>query len=102
APPGGGITTTWRLTLQTADRFVRDFLSLECKSAPEEEVINVGPVFYEPGQSLAEILDKLLLKQPDVFLVPEMVNSESVARMVDQVNQNHKTVVTRVAAKDAV
>ena len=102
APPGGGISTTWRLSMQTADRYVRDFNSLESKGNPEDEIINVAQVFYEQGQSLADILDRLLLKQPDVFLVPDMVNAESLNRMVDQVNNNHKMVITRTAAKDAV
>jgi type II secretory ATPase GspE/PulE/Tfp pilus assembly ATPase PilB-like protein len=99
---GGGLTTTWKLTLQTADRYVRDFISLESKSNPEDEFINVGQVFFEPSQSLAEILDKLLLKQPDVFVVPEMVNTESLERMIDQTNNHHKMVFTRTSAKDAV
>src|SRR6185436_16948878 len=43
-----------------------------------------------------------LLKQPDVFLVPDMVNTDSLVRMINQVNTNHKTVVTRTPAKDAV
>jgi type II secretory ATPase GspE/PulE/Tfp pilus assembly ATPase PilB-like protein len=102
APPGGGLSTTWRLALQTADKFVRDFTSLESKTSPEEEIINIGQVFLEPGQSPADILDKLLLKQPDVFVVPDMINTPSLVRMVDQVNQNQKTVITRAPAKDAV
>lgn len=102
APPGGGLTTTWRMAIQTADRFVRDFLSLESSAQPEEEIINVAPAPFDAGKSPADILDRLLLKQPDVFLIPEMVNNESLVRMINQVNTNHKTVVTRVPAKDAV
>src|SRR6185436_5310070 len=36
------------------------------------------------------------------FVVPEMINAESLARMVDQVNSQEKAVITRVPAKDAV
>lgn len=102
APPGGGLSTTWRLALQAADKFVRDFVSLESKTSPEEEVINIGTVSFDPGQSLADVLDKLLLKQPDVFVVPDMVNTASLTRMVDQVNTHHRLVITRAPAKDAV
>jgi type II secretory ATPase GspE/PulE/Tfp pilus assembly ATPase PilB-like protein len=102
APPAGGMTTTWRASLQLADRFVRDFVSMESKANAEEEMINVGQVTFDPGQGPADVLDKLLLKQPDVFVVPDMVNVGSLTRMIDQVNNNHKTVITRVPAKDAV
>lgn len=102
APPGGGLSTTWRVCLQAADKFVRDYISIESKANPEDEMINIGQVFFEPNQAPADLLDKLLLKQPDVFVVPDMVNSVSLVRMVDQVNNNHKTVITRAPAKDAV
>jgi type II secretory ATPase GspE/PulE/Tfp pilus assembly ATPase PilB-like protein len=62
----------------------------------------VAPAVFEPGQSPSDILEKLLLKQPDVFLVPDMVNTESLVKMINQVNTNRKTVVTRTPAKDAV
>lgn len=102
APPAGGVTTTWRAALQSADKFVRDFVSIEAKNNPEEEMINIGQVFFESGQSPSEMLDKLLLKQPDVFVVPDMVNTISLTRLVDQVNNNHKTVIARTGAKDTV
>lgn len=102
APPGGGLSTTWRLALQTADKFVRDFVSIECKATPEEEIINVGPAFFDPGQSPADILDKLLLKQPDVFVVPDMVNVQTLTRMIDQAITQQRTVITRAPAKDCV
>jgi type II secretory ATPase GspE/PulE/Tfp pilus assembly ATPase PilB-like protein len=101
APPGGGLSTTWRLALQTADKFVRDFVSIEAKNNPEDEVINIGPVFFDPGQGPGDILDKLLLKQPDVFVVPDMVNTNSLTRLVNQANTNQKTIITRAPAKDA-
>jgi type II secretory ATPase GspE/PulE/Tfp pilus assembly ATPase PilB-like protein len=102
APPAGGVTTTWRASLQLADRFVRDFVSVESKAIPEDEIINVGQVTFEAGQSPVDVLERLLLKQPDVFVIPDMVNVASLTRMIDQVNTQHRTVITRMAAKDAV
>jgi type II secretory ATPase GspE/PulE/Tfp pilus assembly ATPase PilB-like protein len=102
-PPRNGLTTLWRVGLNTADRFVRDFISLEDKQHPEEEIINIGPVFYDAsaGQSPADILPKLLLKQPDVFVVPDLTNGETVRILCEQVNRHHKMVVTRAVAKEA-
>ncbi len=46
APKGEGLTTTWSITLNAFDRFVRDFQSFEEQGNPEPEMINVSPNFY--------------------------------------------------------
>ena len=103
-PPDGGLSTLWHQAISTSDRFVRDFVSLEDKADREEEIINVGQIFYDSaqGQTPADILPKLLLKQPDVFVVPNLVNGEAVKILCDQVTEHKKLVVTRVNAKEAV
>jgi type II secretory ATPase GspE/PulE/Tfp pilus assembly ATPase PilB-like protein len=102
-PPSNGLTALWHIGLNTADRFVRDFISLEDRDHPEQENINVGPVFYDAkdGQTPADLLPKLLLKQPDVFVVPELVNGDVVKILCEQVNKHQKMVVTRISAKEA-
>jgi len=103
-PPGGGLSTTWNLALNTADRYVRDFVSIEDEQNPEQETINVGPIHYDSaaGQVPADILPRLLLKQPDVFVVPNLVDGKTVGMLCDQVNEHHKMVVTQLNANDAV
>ena len=102
--PGGGLSTVWNLALSVSDRFVRDFVSLEDKLDPEEEIINVGQIFYDGagGETPASVLPKLVLKQPDVFVVPKLMNGEAVKILCDQVVNHEKLVVTRVHAKEAV
>lgn len=102
--PGNGLTTLWKIAIETADRYVRDFISLENKAEPaEEEIINVGPVLFDgaAGESPAKILPKLLLKQPDVFVVPNLINGESVEKLCEQVNAHQKMVITRAVGRDA-
>lgn len=103
-PSGQGLTTLWKIGLETSDRYVRDFVSLEDESHAEPEVINVGQIFYkgDEGQSPATLLPKLLLKQPDVFVVPNLTNDETVRILCEQVNKNQKMVITRVNAKESV
>jgi type II secretory ATPase GspE/PulE/Tfp pilus assembly ATPase PilB-like protein len=103
-PPGNGLTTLWNVGLDTSDRYVRDFVSLEDETCPEEEVINVGPIFYDggQGQTPADILPKLLLKQPDVFVVPNLADAKTIAMLCEQVNKQHKMVISRVPAKESV
>lgn len=103
-PPGNGLTTLWNIGLDTSDRFVRDFVALEDSSSPEDEVINVGPIYYDgaAGQSPADLLPKLLLKQPDVFVVPNLTNEKTVGMLCDQVLKQNRMVITRVQAKECV
>ncbi|MFV1968396.1 MAG: ATPase, T2SS/T4P/T4SS family [Pirellulaceae bacterium] len=104
APPGGGLSTSWSFGVHAADRFVRDFVSIEDEQAPEDEIINVGPIHFDTaaGQVPADILPRLLLKQPDVFVVPDMVDGKTVGMLCEQVNSNQKMVITRTNASDAV
>jgi type II secretory ATPase GspE/PulE/Tfp pilus assembly ATPase PilB-like protein len=103
APVGGGLTTTWNLTLETADRLMRDFVSAEDKDNKEDEVINVGPKYYDraAGQSPADVLPQMILKEPDVLVVPELTNAETVQILCEQVNKYNKLAFTKVNAKEA-
>ena len=103
APPGGGLSTTWNMALETADRLMRDFVSTEDKDNKEDEVINVNPQYYDraAGQSPADILPAMILKEPDVLVVPELTNAETVEIVCKQINTADKMGVTKVNAKDA-
>jgi general secretion pathway protein E len=103
APQGGGLTTTWNLTLETADRFMRDFVAVEDKDNKEDEVINVGPQYYDraAGESPADLLPKMILKEPDVLVVPELTNAETIEIMCEQINKNSMMGFTKVNAKEA-
>ncbi|MCA9119041.1 MAG: Flp pilus assembly complex ATPase component TadA [Planctomycetaceae bacterium] len=103
APPGGGLSTTWNLTLETADRLMRDFVSTEDKDNKEDEIINVGAKYYDraAGQSPADLLPQMILKEPDVLVVPELTNAETVKILCEQINKFSKMAFTKVYAKEA-
>jgi type II secretory ATPase GspE/PulE/Tfp pilus assembly ATPase PilB-like protein len=103
APKGEGLTTSWLLTLETADRFVRDFHALEDKAAKEPETINIAQNLFERGGELspAELLEKVLLRQPDVLVVPEIPDDATAAIIAEQCSTEKKTVITRLVAADA-
>ena len=103
APAGGGMSTTWNLTLETADRLMRDFVAAEDKDNKEDEVINVGAKYYDraAGQSPADLLPKMILKEPDVLVVPELTNAETVKIVCEQINKFSKMGYTKVNAKEA-
>jgi type II secretory ATPase GspE/PulE/Tfp pilus assembly ATPase PilB-like protein len=103
APKGEGLTTSWQLTLETSDRFVRDFHSLEDRAAKEPETINVAPNYFDRNGELSptEVLEKVLLRQPDVLVVPEIPDDPTSNVLVEQCINEQKTVITRIVAADA-
>ena len=104
APKGAGLTTSWKITLESADKYVRDFQSIENKANPEPDVINVNPNFFDEvnGPSVGELVRSMLLKEPDVFLLPEIPDESTFDRVLDQLVKNHKHAYTRIVATDAV
>jgi type II secretory ATPase GspE/PulE/Tfp pilus assembly ATPase PilB-like protein len=104
APKGQGLTTTWSVAVEVADKFVRDFQSMEPASEPEPEIINVNPNFYdaEAGPAPEEILRSMLLKEPDVFVLPTIPSEQTLKKILEQAAANEKHAYTRLVANDAV
>lgn len=104
APRGMGLSTSWHVALNVADRLIRDFQSLEPETAKEPEIINVSPNFYgeESGVSAAQLVTKMILKEPDVFVLPVIPDSDTWQTALAQAAENEKQVITRLAANSAV
>jgi type II secretory ATPase GspE/PulE/Tfp pilus assembly ATPase PilB-like protein len=102
APAGGGLTTTWNMALDSSDRLIRDFVSIEDKDNPEDEIINITPNYFDKagGEAPAELIPKLLLKEPNVFVVPDPTNAESLKSLCERAN-SEQMVITRAQAKSA-
>ncbi|MCO8122685.1 Flp pilus assembly complex ATPase component TadA [Stieleria sp. TO1_6] len=104
APKSEGLTTTWNVSINAADRLVRDFQSFEDEARPEPDIINITPNFYggSTGLSADEAVRKAILKEPDVFLFPELVDPETFQRAALQIDKAEKKIITRVVAGGAV
>lgn len=104
APVGQGLPTTWRVGLENTDKFVRDFVSLENKAEAEAEIINVTQNLYElgVGDGPDTVFEKMLLKQPDVLVLPSLISSYIAERTIDQITKNDKHAITRMVATDSV
>jgi type II secretory ATPase GspE/PulE/Tfp pilus assembly ATPase PilB-like protein len=103
APATHGLPTTWRISLENADKFVRDWVLIENKKNQEPEIINVTEYFYEDGGDTPEqLFDKVRLKQPDVYVLPSLINPQVVEAVLGQIHKEQKHMVTRTVAVDAV
>jgi type II secretory ATPase GspE/PulE/Tfp pilus assembly ATPase PilB-like protein len=104
APPGHGLPTQWRVGLDSADRFIRDFHSIEDEVTAEPEMINIGPHHFNraAGETPMTVLKSLLLKQPDVLVIPDFVDNDTVEVVCDQIIDQHRFAITRMVAGSAV
>ncbi len=102
--PGHGLPTTWRVGLEAADRFVRDFHSIQDVTSEDPEMINIAKHTFDSaaGESPMTVLKSLLLKQPDVLIFPEFVNADVVKLMCEEVLEEHRYTITRIVAGSAI
>lgn len=102
APPTHGLTSTWRATLENSDRFTRDFVGVADRDERETERENIEIRRIESGQTPADILPSMILKEPNTFVMPLISDKGTMDLLTDQVNAHGRTVITKVAANSAV
>ncbi len=104
APAGLGLTTTWQVAMEASDRLMRDFQSVEHEDRKEPEIINISSNYYGPktGKTAAELIRSMILKEPDVFVLAETPDDDTLKSILNQVVKNDKHMYTRLVAGDAV
>ena len=100
APPRQGLTTTADATLNTMDRFLRSFVAIEDARHPERAIENVPVTTYDGATATPmSVLPGLLRLYPDVLVVRDMVDTETVELLCQQATQK-RFVLSSVRAKD--
>ena len=101
-PPGHGLTTSWDAALNMSDRLTRDAIALVDQEEDETDVENIELQRFDantPG-ALVELLRATDLRQPDLLVVPRIVDATALDMLVGQVEKD-RTVVSRMRAKSA-
>jgi type II secretory ATPase GspE/PulE/Tfp pilus assembly ATPase PilB-like protein len=103
AIPGGGLRTTTNLILRTADRFVREFAGVEDEANRYEAVENIPITTYKSteGQTPASVLANVFHMEPQVVVVRDLVNAETVAQLLAEVARP-RIIVSTVRARTCV
>lgn len=101
AMPASGLRSTTSMVLHKTDRFTREFISIEDESNRYEPVENVPVTPYRSseGQTPDSILTKVFRTVPDVVVVRDLVNAETL-RMMCEATQDEKMFVGTIRAKD--
>jgi type II secretory ATPase GspE/PulE/Tfp pilus assembly ATPase PilB-like protein len=104
--PGGGLSTIMDVALGSVDRFTRNFIAVQDAASSEREILNVPINTYNgaEGETPATVLPKLIRTYPDVIVVRELVNLETLQILVEQAGseEQERLVVTSLRAKDAI
>jgi len=101
AMPAGGLRSTADVVLRHTDRFTREFMAVEEETNRYQEVENCPVTTYNAaaGQSPADVLPKVFRAQPDVVVVRDLVNAETVRLMCRETAEKRQFIST-VRAKD--
>ncbi|MBN2296281.1 MAG: Flp pilus assembly complex ATPase component TadA [Pirellulales bacterium] len=101
AMPASGLRSTTAMVLQKTDRFTREFMAVEDESNRYEPVENVPVTTYKSSEGLTpdSILLKVFRTVPDVVVIRDMVNAETVRMMCEATNDD-KMFVGTIRAKD--
>ena len=102
ATPKHGLTTLIDVSLEETDRLLRDFFAIEPAGHTEREIENIEVHTYDAdkGETPATILPKLIRLYPNVYVVRDFVDAESMVGLMKEV-QDERLVVTSVPAKSA-
>lgn len=103
SPPASGLTTTFDVVVNTADRLMRDFISLEDTAAPAAEIQNVKPIRYDPkhNQTPLTVLEKALLDYPAAIVARDLRDPALMVELV-RLADAEKFVILSLKAGDAI
>lgn len=102
APPAAGLTTAFDVLVLSADRLLRDFISLEDAAAPPREIQNVRPVPFDArtGVTPLQALTDVLRSYPNVIVTRDVGDKQLVAELA-KLAADDKLVILSVKATDA-
>jgi type II secretory ATPase GspE/PulE/Tfp pilus assembly ATPase PilB-like protein len=100
--PSDGLTTTTDVTLLETDRLLRGFVAIEDEAKRETEIENVEVTTFKrsAGETPATVLPKLVRTYPDVIVIRNLADVETVKILCDQVGEN-RLIVGTLHAKDS-
>lgn len=101
APPGGGLRSTMDVALHVCDRYTREFAAVEDESIPYQPIENIPVTTYKSvdGQTPVDVLPRLFRTEPNVVVIRDLVNAETVSILCQEIAEN-RFIISTVRAKD--
>ena len=102
ALPAGGLRTTIDVVLNGMDRFLREFAAVEDEGSRAREVENIAVTTYKAadGQGPAAVLPKVFRTEPNVVVVRDLPDADTVALICRDVAESERLIMGSMRAKD--
>ena len=103
SPPASGLTTTFDVVVQTADRLLRDFVSIEDAAAPPREIQNVKPVRFDArtGVTPLDAVATAMREYPRAIVTRDLRDRPLAVELV-RLAADSQLVILSMKAADAV
>jgi general secretion pathway protein E len=103
AMPGDGLSATWVATLRSADRLLRDFVTIEdpATKEPDIENVNLQKLNTAEGETVDSALPKVLLRQPEVICIPNITSGAALGVLAAKAEDDGKLGIVSLRAKEA-
>jgi hypothetical protein len=103
SPPGEGLTTTTDLVVESADRLLRDFISVEDAARPPREIQNVKPVRFDARTGVTPLaaLADAMREYPSGIVARDVRDKDLVVELVRLAGEG-KLVIMSLKASDAI
>lgn len=101
ALPANGLRSSTGVLLHCTDRFTREFAALDEENNRYEPVENVSVFTYNAaqGQTPADMLIKIFRMEPNVVIVRDLVNAQTVSMMCREIVED-RLMISTIRAKD--
>jgi hypothetical protein len=100
SPSANGLSTTFDLAVESADRLLRDFVSIEDAAQPPREIQNVKPVRFDArtGVTPAAALADSLREYPKVIVTRDVRDKAFVVELVRLAGEGYLVIMSLKAA----
>ncbi len=102
AAPGQGLRTFTNVAFNVADRFTRDFVTVEDVQKPYMVIENIPRVTYDSAkkETPMTVLPDVFFKEPKVLLMRDMINLPTMKLCCEEVN-NERLIITTFRGADS-
>lgn len=102
AMPGMGLRSTADVFIRHTDRLTREFMAIEEESHRYGAIENCPVTTYNAakGETPATILPKVIRSMPDVIVIRDLVNGDTVRILCDEIEEK-RLILSTVRARDS-
>ncbi|MCF0234048.1 MAG: hypothetical protein HUK22_03610, partial [Thermoguttaceae bacterium] len=101
--PHQGLKTLTTVAFNTADRFTRDFSTVEDSQRPYETIENIALTSYDSskGETPMNVLPDVFFKEPKVLLIRDIGTVDAWNLCCEEV-KNDRLIITTIRGKDCI